>query len=123
MADTTLSSVNYATPTAQNPSVDGHVLTVAHGDLGNANTSYFTFDLSLATIQWVIEATTMTIEVSQTGDVWSDQTKNLTGSETQTTSGSLTITVPFEWPKMRIKRVTTNATNAFNLYLTRGRVF
>jgi len=135
MADATLSNV---TPTPSNnmpASLDGLVLNVATGSLGNADTSYFYFPLvsagfNIFAIDFTIVATTLTIEVtndalsvSNSSATWYDYTSILTsGTATLTASGSLTVQVPFMWSRIRVKRVTTNATNSLSLRLTRGRV-
>lgn len=140
MADVTLSSINTTPPLSIPYSLDGSVLTVANGDLGNANTSYFYFLLggagfNIFTLDFTIQATTLTVEVSNdllsvsnASANWRDITDLVTlnspsGSvSTITTSGSLTIAAPLLWSRVRLKRVTTNATNALSLRLTRGRV-
>lgn len=132
MADVSLKSTNPRAPVNVPDSLDGLVLFVDNGDLGNADTSYFYFDLvkagyNIFTLQFVVTATTLTIEVSNSkpevsdGDAtWTDITATLTGATTITATGSLTITFPLPWSRFRIKRVTTNATNALTLNLTRG---
>lgn len=133
MADLTLNSTNCSTPKNLPDSIDGLVLFVDNGALGNADTSYFYFDLVKAgfdifTLQFTITATTLTIEVSNdlpsvdnASATWSDITGVLTGSSTITATGTLTIAFPLPWSRVRVKRVTTNATNALSLRLTRGR--
>jgi hypothetical protein len=134
MADTSLDVMTLTPPTLYAASLDGEILTVANGALGNADTSYTYIPLvktglNSLSLQWIITATTLTFEfsnsapdVANTSAVWSDQTANLTGAATVTATGSLTITVPFAWSRMRIKRLTTNATNALRLVLTRMRI-
>lgn len=134
MSDTTLSSVNNSPPNNYFASLDGLILTVLASALGNADTSYTYIPLVMSgfnggSLQWVITATTLTFEfsnsalsVADASATWSDQTTNLTGAATVTATGSLTITVPFGWSRMRVKRVTTNATNALQLILTRARI-
>ncbi len=56
---------------------DGRILTVANGDLGNANTSYSYFNLigdgySIFSMQHIIAATTLTYEGSNDDDTYSD---------------------------------------------------
>jgi len=134
MADSTLNSMNCTPPDHLPDSLDGLVLTVANGDLGNADTSYFYFDLvkagfNIFSLQFTIQNTTITFEasnsrsdVSNASATWTDLTQTLTGAATVTATGSLTITAPLPWSRWRVKRVTTNATNAVALNLTRGRV-
>lgn len=140
MADVTLSNITPSSPTNMSPSLDGVVLNIAHGDVGDANTSYFYFGnvkagYNIFALQFVIEATTLTFEgsndavsVADGSATWTDITDLVTigspgGSVTSiTATGSLTVAFPLPWSRLRIKRVTTNATNALKLLLTRGRV-
>lgn len=134
MGDTTLSTMELAPPDGFWASLDGEILTIANGALGNADTSYTYIPfgktgVNIFSLQWVITATTLTFEFSNSAPsvadasaVWSDQTTNLTGAATVTATGSLTVTAPFPWSRMRVKRVTTNATNALRLILTRMRI-
>lgn len=135
MADSTLTSVNPAAQLGSPTSLDGRILTVANGDLPDADTSYIYVGLAkdgynLFTLDFILQATTITIEASNDKpDVanasanWSDITNVCTsGSSTNfTTSGTLTVAFPIEWSRLRFKRVTTNATNACTLIMTRGR--
>ena len=133
MADVHLQSINPKPPTNLPDSLDGKVLEVVNGDLGNADTSYLYFPLvkagyDVSTLQFIITATTLTIEVTndrpEVLDVdagWSDITSVLTGAPSITATGTLTVAFPLPWSRARIKRVTTNATNALTLRLTRGR--
>lgn len=134
MADTTLDTTNQSPPDGFFASLDGRILDVANGDIGNADTSYTYIPLVKAgftafSLQYTITATTLTFEFSNspvaTADAsatWVDLTTNLTGAATVTASGSLTIITPFPWSRMRVKRVTTNATNALSMRLTRVRI-
>lgn len=133
MADVILNTIN-PRPPALAPSLDGKILNVVNGNLPDADTSYVYIGLvrdgyNLFTLQYVLQATTLTIEVSNdlpeisNGSArWDDITSTLIsgGGSSLTTSGTLTISFPLEWSRMRIKRVTTNATNACALILTRG---
>lgn len=118
-------------------SLDGKILDVNTGDLGNANTSYTYFNLLLDgfnkfSMQHVITATTLTYEatndmpnIDDSTAVWSDITPAVSGDSTvvsYTATGSATVGSPLSWSRMRVKRVTTNATNAVELRLTRERV-
>lgn len=137
--DVSLATLNCSPPNDLPDSLDGNVLTVVHGDFGNAITNYFYFDLvksgfNIFSLQFVIEATTLTIEgtndvpsVPNSSANWLDITDIVTDflatSFTAADSpGSVTRTLPLEWSRLRVKRVTTNATNALTLILTRGRV-
>lgn len=140
MADSTLSILSNKGPQNFPPSLDGKVVTVAHGDLGNANTSYFYMGLAkdgfnVFSVQFVIEATTLTFEgsndsvaIANGSATWTDITTLVTigspgGSVASiSATGSLTVAAPLPWSRLRVKRLTTNATNALTLILTRGRV-
>jgi len=135
MADVTLSSTNCNPPLNMPDSLDGLVLSVPTSALGNADTSYFYFLLvgagfNIFALDFIILATTLTIEVSNdllsvpnSSATWYDYTSILTsGSSSITATGSLTVQAPFMWSRIRVKRVTTNATNSLSLRLTRGRV-
>lgn len=140
MADVTLASVNCNPPNNMPDSLDGSVLTVLNTELGNADTSFFYFDLikagfNIFTLQFTITATTLTLEA--TNDLpsvpngsadWRNITDVATiGSPGGAVSsiiatGTLTVAFPLPWSRLRIRRLTTNATNALSLKLTRGRV-
>lgn len=136
MADSSLLTIDNTPPNNLPDSLDGKVLTVIHGDLGNAITSYFYFDLvkvglNIFSLQFIIEATTLTIEatndlpsIANADANWLDITDVLTDGVAVnfTATGSLSRNAPILWSRFRIKRVTTNATNALILVLTRGRV-
>ncbi len=134
MSDTTLLDATLSPPDGYWCSVDGRILNIANGDIGNTDTSYTYIPLAkggfnIFSLQFTITATTLTIEVSNSAysvadssATWTDVTSTLTGSSTVTATGSLTVTSPFPWSRMRVKRVTTNATNALVLNLTRMRV-
>lgn len=140
MADVTLATTNCNPPKGMPDSLDGLVLNIANGALGNADTSYFYFGEGQAgfntfSLQFTITATTLTVEgsndlpsVTDASATWSDITNVVTinspgGSVTTiTATGTLTVSFPLPWSRLRIKRLTTNATNALSLRLTRGRV-
>ena len=135
MADVTLSTLNTTPPNNLPDSLDGLVLNVANGALGNADTSYFYFGLvkdgfNIFSLQFTIQNTTLTIEASNSlpsvadgSATWSDITEVVTSgvATSFTSSGTLSILAPLPWSRIRIKRVTTNATNALAINLTRGR--
>ena len=112
--------------------LDGTITNISASTLGNANTSYTYFQLSSSgynqfVLQYIITATTLTIEassdrfsMSNAGATWSDITTELTGSSSITATGSLTISSRLPWTRFRIKRLTTNATNSLVLKLTRA---
>lgn len=56
-----------------------------------------------------------------TSTQWTDITSAVTGASTWTASGEWLFDTPLVYDRIRIKRVTTNATNALSLRLTRGR--
>ena len=113
--------------------IDGEVTTVANGDIGNTHTDYTYFNMAgedyrYFTLAFTIQATTLTIEASNdTKDTldasatWTDVTTALTGSATATAGGMWIVDTPIAIKRLRIKRLTTNATNALKLFLTRGR--
>lgn len=55
-----------------------------------------------------------------TSTQWVDVTNALTGAASATTTGVWIIDTPLAFERVRIKRLTTNATNALTLRLTRG---
>lgn len=113
--------------------IDGLIRDVNIGDLGNAVTSYIYFDmarelLDMFSVQHKITATTLTYEgtnddpsVPDDLAIWSDITLMLTdGTDANfTADGSLTVSKPIPWGRLRIKQVTTNANNALELRMTR----
>jgi hypothetical protein len=113
--------------------LDGQILTIVNGDLGNADTSYTYFnmlaeDYLYFVLSFTIQATTLTIEASNDGPTvldasatWTDVTTALTGAANATASGMWIIDTPCAFRRVRIKRLTTNATNALKLFLTRSR--
>jgi len=140
MADSTLDLLKLSPPLNMPSSLDGRVLNVINGDLPNADTSYFYIPIGKAgfnifALQFTITATTLTFEgtndspsVDDASAAWTDITNIVTiGSPggpvtTITATGSMTVSFPLPWSRLRVKRVTTNATNALALYLTRGRL-
>lgn len=135
MADVILITTNTVPPKNTPDSLDGLVLTVINGDLGDADTSYFYFDLvksgfNIFSLQFTIQATTLTIEgsnslpsVANANAVWTDITDVVTNGTATSfiATGSVTRSSPLPWSRLRVKRVTTSATNALALDLTRGR--
>lgn len=108
-------------------SVDGIVLNVANDDLGDAVTYYHYFGMvdsgfNMFSLHYEIENTTLTIEAFN-GSAWRDVMNYLTdGALTEfTTTGMLTAAAPVPYPVLRVKAVTTNATNSLILSLTRIR--
>lgn len=140
MADIKLATTNCNPPTDMPDSLDGVVVTVPTSSLGNNDTSFFYFDLlkagfNIFSVEFTIVATTLTFEgtndlpsVSDASADWRDLTDVLTISSpggavsTITATGTLTVSFPFPWSRMRIRRLTTNATNSLSIKLTRGRV-
>lgn len=110
--------------------IKGRILHVINGDLGDANTSYTYFNMSqdemrYATIQFTIEATTITLEATDdtAADIsatWTDVTLAMTGAANAVASGMWIIDTPFSVRRCRIKRLTTNAINALDIFLTLG---
>lgn len=111
--------------------IDGEILTVANGDLASADTSYTYFNLlaedcKFFSLAFTVQATTLTLEVSNDGNTvadtsatWTDITTTMTGAANATASGMWIIDTPLPVRRVRVKRVTTNATNALKLFLVR----
>lgn len=116
--------------------LDGLVENIDAAELGDAVTAYTYFDLlsdgmNAFGIDFVLTATTITFEgshdeanVADGSAVWRDITSVLTGgaASSYTADGSLTVSAPLPWPRMRVKRVTTDATNACELRLSRIKI-
>lgn len=102
---------------------------VVNGDLGNNITSYTYFNLArdgwrYFTLIYTLQNTTITIEATNDGVAvadadadWLDVTDLLSSSSSLTTSGSIAQDTPIVFGRLRIKQVTTNATNACKLDL------
>ena len=132
MADTTISSTNQL---ARGINGDGNVITVTNGQLGNADTSYtyfllggtgydqFSMDFTITATTLTIEASNDALSIENSSANWVDLTSMLTGgvASSFTSSGSYTTNAPIPWSRFRIKRVTTNATNALSIRMTRMR--
>lgn len=112
----------------------GITTTVANGDLGDANTSYTYFNMGnedwrYATIAFpTVTATTLTLEGTTdpmtTADAscsYTDVTTVLTGAANATAAGAWILDTPMPFNRMRVKRVTTNATNVLLLKISRTR--
>jgi hypothetical protein len=109
-------------------------LIVANGDLGNANTSYTYFNMSSEDWRYFsvactnIQATTLTLEaspdpmsVADASKSWVDVTTAMTGAATLAAQGTWIRHFPTPFTRMRIKRVTSNATNSLRLKINRTR--
>ena len=146
-ADVTLNSIGQIPPNLI-ASLDGLVVDVNSGDLGNSDTSYFYFDLIKAgfnafSMSYVITNTTLSVEysndlpsVSSASAIWTPVsirtqffyedsagvavTTNTTGTIIR--SGTLTAGAPLPWSRVRIKRLTTSGTNALEIRLSRMRL-
>jgi len=108
-------------------SIDGIVLEVNNGDVGDAATYYYYFDMlgsgfNMFSIHYQITATTITFE-AHNGSDWKDVTNFLTdgGAASISSTGMLTAAAPVPYARMRVKAVTTNATNALILSMSRMR--
>ena len=110
---------------------DGRILNVVNGDLGDANTSYTYFnmtdaDMSRFTLHFVIEATTLTLEATNDVDtadasaVWVDVTNTFFGVASETVTGTWIMDDYCPFRRLRVVRLTTNATNALALHLNRA---
>lgn len=99
---------------------------IANGVLGNANTSYTYMNVgednwrSFSMI-YTITATTVTIEasndpasVADASKTWFDISTDLLGASSVTATGSKKV-IDLPYARLRFKRVTSNATNAFKL--------
>lgn len=112
--------------------IDGRILNVVNGDLGDANTSYTYFNMLIEdymyfTLNFTIQNTTLTLQASNdemsianTDATWIDVTTSLTGAANATATGAWIISAPRVFGRMRVTRLTTNATNALALYLARS---
>lgn len=108
--------------------INTNALEVESGDIGNAQTYYYPFSLLLDnfntfSIQAEILNTTLTFECTN-GTGWTDVTALISGGAVTeyTTSGIITSGVALAWTGLRIKAVTTNATNSLRLSLARMRI-
>lgn len=134
MADTSLDTLKQSPPVGFFASLDGVILDVQNGDLGDADTSYSYIPLvksgfNMFSLQFVnVDATTLTIEatndnpeVDNASANWTPATLILTSGAASsfTADGSLSLILPFPWSRLRIVRLTTNATNSVTLILTR----
>ncbi len=113
---------------------DGLVVDISNGELGNGVTSYYYFPLLLSGYNAfsashdVLTAMTVTYEathdlpeVDDASAAWRDITMTISGgvASSYTSAGSITDSLPLGWPRMRIKYVTTNATNALQIRMSR----
>lgn len=109
----------------------GLICNIANGDLDNANTSYTYFNVGGEGYKYfsvffpVLTATTLTLEVTnddmtvKDADAnWSDVTLILTGAANATATGGWFVDTPCLFRRARVKRVTTNATNALKLLVS-----
>ena len=107
-------------------------VTVAGAELGSGVTSYTYFNMGAedyryaAVVFSTVTATTLTLEAttdpSTTADAsktWTDVTTALTGAATATAAGGWIIDTPMPFTRMRVVRLTTNATNALILKIMR----
>src|SRR3990167_9344922 len=113
-------------------SMDGQIVDVDSGSLPSGRTDYSYFNLvndgfNAFAVQYDITATTLTFEgtldevASGTGGNYVDITLMLTDDaySSITSSGSLTVSKTLPWNRIRIRRLTTNATNSLDIWLTR----
>lgn len=119
----------------------GQILDRPSPGVANANTSYVYFlckfgdGKTVKALHWKPTATTVTLEFTNDNPTvlatsatatqlaaleWEDLTNLLTGSASHTTEGTHTFDEDFGWFLGRVKLVTTNATNAADLFLNRG---
>ena len=116
-------------PSSQLREVSGGITlkNVVASDLGNADTSYSY--LEFGNVNWrfisliyTITATTMTVEasndpmtVADASKTWFDVSTEVLGAANVTATGGKRVEMEAPYGKLRFKRVTTNATNAFKL--------
>ena len=117
--------------TVQAANIDGHVLDVNTSDYGNGVTYYYYInfaneDRRYLSLLFTISNTTITLEGSNddpgTADAsasWTDITSAMTGSANATASGGWIFDTPLPVKRVRVKAVTTDASNTLDLYLTR----
>jgi len=111
----------------------GLVYDIDNGDKGNAVTHYFyipwgTEGMKFGSIDYTLEATTMTIEgtndspqIVDADANWRDLTDVFFGGlSSVTTSGTLTIDKDIAWGRLRLVFLTTNATNAAEVRITKA---
>lgn len=113
--------------------IDGQILTIVNGDLGDADTSYtyinmLAEDCRYAVIDFTIQNTTLTLEatndatsVADASANWTDITTYVSGAANATASGAWILDAPLSYRRIRIKRVTTNATNALSIRVSRSK--
>lgn len=111
--------------------LDGVRTNIANGDLGTADTSYTYIywaaeGFRMGVMQMNIEATTVTLEgtndpmsTADASATWTDITQTFFGVVNRTTTGDWIIDTALGFGRLRLKRVTTNATNSFQLRLCR----
>lgn len=105
--------------------VTSNLATVANGDLGNTETTYYylpVVDFRYLSLFYTITATTLTVEacndnesISNADAAWQDISTTILGAANVTATGYKVITTIFPIYRLRIKAVTTNATNALKL--------
>lgn len=107
---------------------DGIVKQVVNGTFGDGVTYYYYFDMlgsgfNMFSMYYEIQNTTVSWEAHD-GSVWADVTNFLSDGAVSsvTSSGMLTAAAPVPYARMRVKAVTTNATNALTLSMSRMRV-
>ena len=132
-ADSNLTTISPIPQVNSFASTDGEILDVDTGSLDVSNTSYSYFNLvnngfNAFALSYIITATTLTFEGTLDQEVTGDANSNyvdITGMLTEdlysqiTITGSLTVSKAVPWNRIRVKRVTTNPTNALELRLTR----
>ena len=118
----------------KNVSIYGNIVSTANGDYGNAETYYTYMNLAnegyvRMSLRYVIQNTTVTVEgsnddreVADASKTWADISTTILGAANVTATGTRPSLSNVPWAKIRFKAVTTNATNALDIYVcaTRG---
>lgn len=111
--------------------IDGEVLNVPVDSKGNGETYYYYFDLNGSGLdaffmQHFILNTTLTYEASNSSNAadWQDITDGVSGGavSSYTTSGYVNAGTPVVAARIRVKAVTTDASNSLRLVLARKKL-
>ena len=109
-------------------SIDGIIRNTPNGEFGDAATYYVYFAMldsgfNMFSMHYEISNTTLTWE-AHNGSDWRDVTNFLSGGSVAsvTSTGMLTAAAPVPYARMRVKALTTNATNSLILSMSRMRI-
>ena len=81
---------------------------------------YFVLDFTIEATTITLEATNSATTVADASAIWSDITSELFGVASETATGVWICDSPCPYRRLRVKRLTTNATNALTLRLSRS---